>query len=120
MARLAELGERLLGRPAGVLPGIDGDQEGTLDRRDEVDHAIASGAHTKQHTGRTHSFCNAEGCIICRMTHASGEDMTERNGQEMTPKDDQRVSSIEEREAAAEIEPQSGRHPDNDGETVEE
>ena len=46
--------------------------------------------------------------------------MTERNGQEMTPKDDQRVSSIEEREAAAEIEPQSGRHPDNDGETVEE
>ena len=27
--------------------------------------------------------------------------------------------STEEREAAGEIEPQTGRHPDNDGETVE-
>ncbi len=62
--QVGELGQRLLGGPACVLAGIDGDQEGTLDRRHEVDHPIATGAHTKQHTGSTHSFCNAPGCMI--------------------------------------------------------
>ena len=62
--QVGELGQRFLGGPACVLAGIDGNEEGTLHRRHEVDHPIATGAHTKQHTGSTHSFCNAPGCMI--------------------------------------------------------
>ena len=39
VGQVGELGQRFLGRPAGVLAGVDGDQEGTLDGRREVDHA---------------------------------------------------------------------------------
>ena len=54
------------------------------------------------------------------MTDASREDIAGSTRQDSVSDQDHRTSSLEEREAAAEIEPQTGHHPDNDGETVEE
>ncbi len=58
--QVAQLGQRLFSTPTGVLPGVDGDEEGTLDRRRHVDRrwpaaAVAGAiarAHAVQHTRR--------------------------------------------------------------------
>ncbi len=48
--QVGQLGERFLGRPAGVLAGIDRDQEGAFGRRSEVDQP-SSRVHAEKHTG---------------------------------------------------------------------
>src|SRR5688500_2934716 len=53
--QVAQLGQRFLGRPARILARVDGNEERTLGRRREIDHAT-SGVHTKQHTVRTQPF----------------------------------------------------------------
>jgi hypothetical protein len=42
VGQAGQLGERILGRPALVMAALDGDEEGSLERRGEVDE-IASG-----------------------------------------------------------------------------
>ena len=39
-----QLDERVLGGPAGVVAGIDGDEEGLLGRRGELDQAVSTRA----------------------------------------------------------------------------
>src|SRR5207244_8568825 len=41
--KAGELGERILGRPATVIAGVDGDEEGLLDRGDEIDELTGHG-----------------------------------------------------------------------------
>jgi len=54
------------------------------------------------------------------MTDEVEEELIMENARESDAEAGSEDSTIEEREAAAEIEPQTGRHPDNDGETIEQ
>ena len=44
VGQAGQLADRFLGRPARVVAGVDGDEEGALDRRGEIDHVFG---HTR-------------------------------------------------------------------------
>ena len=101
-----QLGERLLGGPARVLAGVDGDQERPLDRRREVDHGFR-GTHAAQDTGSPYRNCNRCG------TGDAHDRRAERRAASHSPRTwSPSPSPTRRRRPAAD--------PDNDGETVEE